>query len=167
MMKKPKEYKRLPGVKKGFFSLNSLWTGTDHLLSISSFRFVEDYKRFYYQDIEAIVVRKTLLGKIQNLSLVLLAGFVIFASLSFEGAAAAVFWTLTGAVLLLMGFNFLMGPTCVCHLQTAVQNEKLPSLHRLRTARKAIKRLRPLIEAAQGTSPPEGPVPHIPSPHGA
>jgi hypothetical protein len=46
--------------------------------------------------------------------------------------------------------NLLLGPTCVCHLKTAVQTEELPSLRRLRRARKVLARLRPLIVAAQG-----------------
>jgi uncharacterized membrane protein HdeD (DUF308 family) len=52
-------------------------------------------------------------------------------------------------------FNCLLGPTCECHLRTAVQTEKLLSLNRLKYMRKAMDSLRPLIEKAQGTLTPE------------
>ena len=42
------------------------------------------------------------------------------------------------------------GPTCACYLRTAVQNEKLPSLSRLRRARLVLGRLQPQIIAVQG-----------------
>jgi hypothetical protein len=39
-------YRKLPGHRRGFISSASLWTGTDHLLSVKSDRLHEDYKRF-------------------------------------------------------------------------------------------------------------------------
>ncbi len=42
-------------------------------------------------------------------------------------------------------------PTCETNLQTAVQTEKLHSLHRLKNAFKVMDRLRPHIQSAQGT----------------
>jgi hypothetical protein len=51
--------------------------------------------------------------------------------------------------------NNILGPSCVCHLRTAVQIEELPPLNRLRRARKALNRLRPFMVAAQGGLPPE------------
>jgi hypothetical protein len=50
--------------------------------------------------------------------------------------------------------NNLLGPSCVCHLRTAVQTEELSSLNRLRRARKLLNRIRPLIAAAQGELSP-------------
>jgi hypothetical protein len=65
-------------------------------------------------------------------------GFIIFNStISF----------LVGMPLLL---NNLLGPTCTCHLRTAVQTEELPSLSRVRRVRRVLNRIRPLIVAAQG-----------------
>jgi hypothetical protein len=46
--------------------------------------------------------------------------------------------------------NLWRGPTCVTHIKTAVQTEKLPPWNRLRGARKEMKRIRPLILQAQG-----------------
>ena len=46
--------------------------------------------------------------------------------------------------------NLLLGPTCVCYLRTAVQIDRLAAIRRVRRAERALDRLRPLIEAAQG-----------------
>ena len=134
---------------------NTLWLGKDHVLSIDSKVFSEDYKRFYYGDIQAIITRKTAHGKILNILLALLGGlFVLLAALITE-IGLVIFGILAGVTLFLLLINWLRGPTCLCHLYTAVQTEKLPSLNRLRDAQKAMNLLRPLIEQAQGTLAPE------------
>ena len=78
MWKKKKIYRRLPGRKKGIIGIYTLWQGPDHLLTIDSKRFSEDYKRFYYKDIQAIITRKTIHGKIQNLFLGIFYGLFKF-----------------------------------------------------------------------------------------
>ena len=46
--------------------------------------------------------------------------------------------------------NLALGPTSACQIRTAVQVEDLPSLNRLRRARKVLNRVRPLVVAVQG-----------------
>ena len=58
--------------------------------------------------------------------------------------------------------NLALGPACACQLRTAVQLEDLPSMVRLRRARKILDRLRPLITAAQGEIRPNSVVGQIP-----
>jgi len=62
-------------------------------------------------------------------------------------AAAATVWIWPLILLMVHG---LLGPTCVTRLQTAVSTEDLPSLARQRRLRRALARLLPRIEAAQG-----------------
>ena len=50
------QYRKLPGHRRGFLRGASLWLGSDHLLSVKSLRFREEYKRFYLRDVQAIVV---------------------------------------------------------------------------------------------------------------
>ncbi len=70
-------YQRLPGKKKGFLiGHHTLWQGPDHLLQIYSRLGVEDYKRFYFNDIQAIITRKTGTGRIQNIVIGALAGLL-------------------------------------------------------------------------------------------
>jgi hypothetical protein len=158
MAAKPKEYRRLPGSgqrKQGlvaFVSIRSrLWLGKDHILAIDSMRFSEDYKRFYFRDIQAVIIRKTHSGRIQNLVFGVLAlpplGFC-FAQSDRGGVIACL--VIAGVFLACLLLNLLFGPTCHCDLQTAVQTERLPSLGRLWRARKVLARLRPLIAEAQG-----------------
>ena len=151
MPKKQKEYKRLPGKGQSFLIGHStLWLGKDHLLSVDSRRLSEDYKRFYYTDIQSVITQKTAVGKIQNLFLALFFGFFILVHMLIPEGWSIFFGILAALFLLALLINWLRGPTCVCHLQTAVQTEKLPSLNRLRNARKAVHLLKALIERTQG-----------------
>jgi hypothetical protein len=68
--------------------------------------------------------------------------------LSSTAAIVGIIIALIFAVPLLI--NNLLGSTCACQLRTAVQIEDLPSLCRLRQARKILEKIRPLIAAAQG-----------------
>jgi hypothetical protein len=157
LAKREKEYRRLPGrgVKRGSFLAltgirSSLWEGKDHLLCLYRTAYTEDYRRFYYRDIQAFVTRKTAHGAVWNgiffLLVALLAAPAFFVS-SFWSAFLGSF---SFFFLLLLAVNWLMGPTCVCHLQTRVSKEELPSLNRLRKTKKVIDLLRPRIEGTQG-----------------
>ena len=156
-MKKEKEYIRLPGRKRKFVGWNRLWMGRDHLLSVDARGYWEDYKRFYYADIQAFIIRKTVNGKINNITFGLVAA--LFVSLAWLGSkeGRVLFTLLAGINIFFIVVNALWGPTCACHVQTAVQTERLPSLNRLRTALKVINILRPLIEHAQGEPAPGAP----------
>ena len=116
---------------------------------------VEDYKRFYFSDIQAIITRKTVVGFVQNLILGVLLGFFFLLVITAEGGWS-MFWGIFFAMMLIfLVINLLRGPTCESHLMTAVQTEKLHSLGRLKNAFKAMNRLAPLIEQVQGRVSPE------------
>jgi hypothetical protein len=137
-----------------------LWLAADHLLAVDSSMAAESYRRFYFRDIEAFVVRRTSARQNWNVFFLIMglltAGpfFLLWLNggdggFLFAAICIAVFW---GVLALL---NTLRGPTCQTHIRTAVQLEQLPSLGRLRVAEKVIARLQPLIVAAQGVSTPE------------
>jgi len=157
-MSEKKEYRRLTRLRwrggkslDGFFSYAGLWLGSDHLLSIRSNRFSEEYKRFYFRDIQTIAVVKTTRREIWNVALLILlliAGAFSFSRPAGSGVFAAFF-----GLLILM--NNLLGPSCTVYLRTAVQMEELRSLKRLRRARRMLARIRPLIAATQGELAPE------------
>jgi hypothetical protein len=151
-MAKNKEYQKLPGTKKGFLiGRYTLWQGVDHLLHVYSRVGLEDYKRFYFNDIQAIITRKTIAGKVQNILLgCLLLVFTLPAILN--DGVWSVFWAaFAGVLLILLLINLHRGPTCETKLLTAVQTEKLHSLHRLKIAFKVMDCLRSHIQSAQGT----------------
>ena len=151
-------YQKLPGRSIAFATGKSstLWTGPDHLLLVAGTRFSEDYKRFYFSDIKAIVLRRTrqweLQLKIAGVITALAGLFAVFAmKMTHPNVGLAIFLGILGGIALFsLIFNLIAGPTCVCHLRTPVQQEEIPSLCRLRTARKTLKKIRPLIESVQG-----------------
>lgn len=163
MARPEREYRRLPGrgrKRGGFFAFTAtragLWAGKDHLLCVFSTGYTEEYKRFYYRDIQAFLTRKTGRGSAWNVvSALFLSLFALLAITRTTPAVAVVFWVLAGVFLLVLAGNLLLGPTCLCHVQTAVSREELPSLGRERNARKAIALLKPLIEGAQGALTPD------------
>jgi hypothetical protein len=149
-------YQRLPGKKKGFLiGYYTLWQGPDHLLQIYSRLGVEDYKRFYFNDIQAIITRKTGVGSVLNFVLgAITVLFGLFAVAS-EGGWSVFPAIIAGVMLLIWIIHFFKGPTCETYLLTAVQTEKLHSLHRLKTTQPVMNRLRSLIEQRQGRINPE------------
>lgn len=152
---KEKEYKKLPGrgtKRRAFLDVfrirTRLWLGKDHLLYQLSTGYTENYKRFYYSDIQAITIRKTTRFMVWNIILLaLLLGFLAasyrYEFLAYPSYTAAFF------SFLFLGINLFMGQTCVCQLYTRVSTEELHSLQRLRTAQKAIKIITPLIDEKQ------------------
>jgi UPF0716 family protein affecting phage T7 exclusion len=161
--KAKKKYTRLPGrgPRRGGFiavfpSKCSLYLSDDHILAVDSNGFSEDYKRFYFSDIEGIITRKTKRGVIWSVTLALMITSSLTGALFLEVESFRILcWILSGTFLVFLIGNIVRGPTCICHIMTAVQEEKLPSLNRLRVARKVIGILRPAIEKAQGKLGPE------------
>jgi hypothetical protein len=154
-------YKRLPGkgprrsgLFSGLISRCTLYLGKDHILSVENQGFSEDYKRFYFSDIQAIMTRKTRRWPAWNIGLtcvIVLAGLL----LPHTRSAGMFFWALCGVCVLFLLVNVARGPTCICHIMTAVQEDQLPSLNRVRVARKVIGTLKTAIENVQGTLSPE------------
>jgi len=151
MASKVKEYQKLPGVKKGFLvGKYSLWQGRGHLLYIFSRFGAEDYKRFYFNDIQAIITRKTILGKIQNIIMGCFMLMFLLPVFFFDGGWTGFYGVAGGLTFIFLLINLYKGPTCETKLLTAVQTERLQSLSRLKTACRVMDRLRPHIQHAQG-----------------
>ncbi len=160
-----REYKRLSRARSrtafGIIttSRSSLWLGKDHLLCIDTNGYTEAYKRFFFRDIQAVLIRRTERWKIVALVMGVLASvfgaFMLMALNSREAALAWVMGSITAFWLVGILIDLLRGPSCTCHVRTAVQTEHLPSLDRVGRARKALARLRPLIAEAQGQLAPE------------
>ena len=157
MADQPDKYYRLPGRRLSpFVARYSLWLGRDHLLCVSKRGYSESYRRYYYRDVQALIIQQTERGRTLNVAFACLAVFtaILLVSLSLPpvGIGGMMFAVAPLCVifLALLAINILRGPTCVCHLRTAVHVEPLTSLGRVRAARTAVDLLRPLIERAQG-----------------
>jgi hypothetical protein len=160
-----KKYKRLSGRGNSFrmsgtaFGRYSLWLGEDHILQVCSYGYSEEYRRFYFRDIQAVVLRQTAFWWIAAIIGGLFTIFAIWIW-SHNDTIAKVWGSILGipfACLFLL--NLIFGPTCECRLLTAVQAEPLPSLSRMRSARKTINAILPRIQEAQGAFQPPPPPP--------
>ncbi len=152
------EYQKLPGKgrqKRRPFGFAKLYLGKDHLLCLYNSAYTEDYRRFYFKDIQAIVVAKN--SRRDRLSATYGVAALLSLLLAFLlGGNWAVFFMILAFLLLInIGHNAYQGATCTCRLYTAVSQEELPSLGRLKNAQKALDIIRPLIEASQGKLSPE------------
>ena len=157
MANKNKEYQKLPGSKRGFLvGKHTLWQGQDHLLQIFCRMGVEEYKRFYFSDVQAIVTHKTDVGKVQNAILGCFILFLAWPAFVFEGEWSISFAAAAGVLLILLFINLTRGSTCETRLMTAVQTEKIHSLSRLKNAVKVMDRIKPYIQNIQGVITPEG-----------
>ncbi len=161
MARKPKEYQRLPGrgARAGLaiYSRTSLWLGSDHLLAANWQGYSEEYKRFYYRDIQAVTLRRTYRASVISLVLllVIIGISVLAAFVERESPGAWIGFSFPiGFFVLLLIANVVRGPSCRAQLRTAVHTEDLPSLNRVRVARKVLARLQPFLVAAQGEVTP-------------
>jgi hypothetical protein len=155
MATKEKIYRRLPGRGTNFYQYFRLYQGQDHLLLVISSGYYENYKRFFYRDIQSITLEKTGVRDLWTAVWAFL--FFVFATFTvFNSGPEAVVLGVMAAVFmgLLLG-NLALGPTCKCHIKTAVQTEHLPNFRRLRPTRKVLARIEALIQSAQGDLSPE------------
>ena len=141
-------YRRLPGARRRLLRKATLWLSSDHILAVDSRRFTEEYKRYYFKDIQAIIVTQiaTTTDRTIDLAVIIVLVFLAFVAWRIESRATAI---ITGLVLLGYLIHKALGPKCACHLITAVSSDKLPSLNRVRTAQKALRIIQPLVEQAQ------------------
>lgn len=149
MARKSSPYKKMPGKWFTVFGREALYQGPDHLLWVQSSLIKEHYKRFYYNDIQALQICR---NRRQHLWTAVWVGLVVlfFAIAVFiaDTSFVAEFFIAGFAVCLLI--NFIKGPCCDVYLQTAVQLEKMSHLPRERMAIKTLDRVKALAEAAQG-----------------
>jgi hypothetical protein len=153
-------YRRLPGRgrKSGFLhSIGgscSLWQTDDHLLLVESNGITESYRRFYFKDIQAIVIQKTNFSRNINyitVSILLAAILIYLSHVLGNGFANSAVMFIFLISLIPLFLNFLMGVTCICRIITPVQDEEIPSLKRLRNAEKVKKVIDNACTALQGT----------------
>ena len=144
-------YRQLTGKRRKLHMFTQLFLGPDHLLLVLSSRFEERYQRFYFKDIQALVVTGLPSRTWLQASLGVLAGTAFLLALTVVPIAG---WR---ALLGMIGViptaialtDYLRGERCSMILKTAVSNEPLPPVSRMSVARLVISRLKPAIEQTQ------------------
>lgn len=161
-----RNYLRLPGrARKNFGLLSSgrqiLWLAADHLLIVSQSTIREQAYRIAFDDVQAMVVRKTTAGRIANgvlavlsatMAVAAVAATYLFGALTFP---TVFFFALAIVAIALILLNVLFGPTAVCLIYTVVKAYELTALGRYRTARRVSHTIRTHIETVQGQVTPE------------
>lgn len=135
---------------------SSFWLGPDHLLVVEVAGAVEKYRRFYFRDIQAVIIQKTnkRLWWSIGWSVVLLLSLAALLDTAWgmesRDVGAVVF---CGVLSFFFGLGLLMtflsGPTCVVLLRTAVQTQALPNLSRRKKAEVLLTQFSPAILTAQ------------------
>ena len=145
-------YKRLPGCRRGILRGASVWLGPDHLLLIRSWRFREEYKRYYLGDIQAIAVAAAPRFHLSTRSIWIAIIWLIAISIATaRGISWAVILLWVVAAALVGAWIYISAScSCVCRIYTAVSGDDLPSVYRSWTARKFMASVEPLIAGAQG-----------------
>ena len=150
-------YRKLPGTRRGFIQKSSVWVGPDHLLLVRGSRFRDEYKRFYYRDVQAIAVARAPRFHFSTRAalvacIVLIAGLVSISRARLASAEHSLV-PLGLVVLALVGVWVYLSAaqSCRCRIYTAVSGDELPSVYRLWTARRFLAQVEPLIAQTQGT----------------
>lgn len=148
------KYKRIARSRRGLGKWHTLWLGDDHLLAVESTGYSEEYTRFYLKDIQALIFRRSSWGTVLNVIFGIVVAISIVAAYSGynggftpESITAGIF---AGIFLPFLLWNLFRGPTCRCHLRSSVGIEELPALDRVRSVKKVLARLRPMIGQLQG-----------------
>ena len=129
---------------------DSLWLGPDHLLAVKSRWVTENYKRFYYRDIQAIIIRGIEHWKTISIILGSISTVFFLLMLVQDGGWAIFFGVIFGLFLIVFLYYLIWGANCESYIKTAVQIERLPAIYRLRTSSRAMNILLPWIDDAQG-----------------
>lgn len=151
MSKAPNPYTRVPGLGSSVYEYSRLYLASDHLLLVGTSAWNESYRRFFFRDIQAVIIRKTQWGLFT--AALWLLGFFAFAGIALgigDNIGAVIFWFIAGSMIVGMVVDLSRGPACTCYIKTAVQTTKLGPLKRVRAAQRFLGQLRPLIAAAQG-----------------
>jgi hypothetical protein len=151
MAKSTPVYRRLTGRRRSLLGHSQLWLGPSHILLLKSHFFTEEYHRFAFADIQALVITETT-GRIAFQLLALAAAALwTLGFLEVNSVFAKAFFGITGALALaIVGVDIARGPRCRCHVYTAVSREQLTPVSRTRQAQTFLARIRPEIEAVQG-----------------
>jgi hypothetical protein len=142
----------------------SLWLGEDHLVYVKGVGFgfasKEENRRFRYREIQAITTAGT-----SRLAKGILLGAALFGSLAILGLifglaapdglelGGAVAASIFGISSLLCGGllmrHLILGPTCVCDLQTTLTTERLGFLNRLYRATEVARAIEERVRLSQ------------------
>ena len=144
-------YTRLDCTRRTPVSKATLWMASDHLLSVESSRIGDEYRRYYFRDIQALVLQKqgaTGLALIQAVLIILIVVAMLVAYL-------ARWFTLIPGVLIVvtMALAYSMRD-CRCLIVTRANQAYLPAMAHWRQSQAVVEQLTALIMEVQRQEAP-------------
>ena len=136
--------------------ITKLWLGPDHLLKVERSAGSEKYKRFFYRDIQAILIEASSRRYYLNVFGLAVIGLIFLLTLVFSRSATTGLLTafiLSSPFIAGLIVNLLLGPTSSAQLVTAVGTETLSSLSRMRRGTEALQRIGEEVTKIQGELP--------------
>lgn len=143
-------YRKLPGHRRGFVHGSSVWVGPDHLLAVNSLRFREEYKRYYFRDIQAITIAKRPRFHLSTRAAVIGYLWLMAFGVLFRFPHGAAIVGAAGIALVATWVYFSALCSCTCRIHTAVSQDRLPSIYRTWIAQRFLQAVEPQISAIQG-----------------
>lgn len=125
-----------------------MWKAADHLLVVKEVGCAEEYKRFYFSDIQALVIARSSSYLLWALLLPVIAMFI--SAFMIEANSRAFLGGLLAVILVVWVWHLAKGATCTCWLQTGINKERLHMFNRVREANRFWHRIEPLLAEAQG-----------------
>ena len=151
MAKPARLYTRLTRNAASFGSYASLWLAPDHLMIVRSTGYNESYSRLQLADLKGIFLTETDRRMWWGIFWGVIGGWagvaLVITLLNRDTPIVSAIFFAIGATGLL--WNHLLGRGCHAYALTGVQTAELPSLVRIKKARRILARLQPLIAAAQ------------------
>lgn len=150
-MKKNTAYRPVKGSRQyDFFGgFSSLWLSDDHLLLVRRNNWKEFYRKFYFRDIQALILAETKQRRNHSvIFLLMILFFLVLAGMSQE-IGRIIHLSIAFATLLVLLIDWFKGPTCTARIITAVQTTSLP-YKRLPPAERLQKELNTAVEKVQG-----------------
>jgi hypothetical protein len=171
MPKPPRTYRRLTRPASSLGSYRSLWLAADHLLIVTSTGFSEEYQRLELRNIRGFFVvdsERRILWCLPWAIIALISSVALLNTL-YGHKQPYVSGTFLALSVVLLIWNYLLGPGCTAHVVTGVQTAVLPSVVRKRKARRFLAIVEPAISeiqagmaAAPPAVPPAGEPPGLP-----
>jgi len=145
-------YRRLAG-SAGLIFRQRLWLGPDHLLLVRSNLLAQEYRRFYFRDIQGLVV-----AEVEDAAR--FYGFVMAAiafvfTLGLVATDHYIWAVLCGWFATTLFIFAWIRPLVQCVLRTRVSTQQLPTMRNVEAARKFASTLKAEIEKHQGPLPAE------------
>ncbi len=166
MPKPPRTYTRLTRPTTSVGTYKSLWLASDHLMIVTSSGFNEEYQRLEFRNLKGFFIVGSDRRMLWSLPWIIVALFsaVPMVDTLYYGRRPYVSGTFLALSAIFLLWNHLLGPGCVVKVITGVQTTALPSLVRLRKARRILRRLEPVVAATQADLVVEAPaVPPVPA----